>query len=73
MSSAARRIGNHTLTHFFTLHVGILPAALVVLLIVHLAVFRRHGVTAPANAQGVECFWPGQAFRDLVAGLIVSP
>lgn len=59
--------GNHTLTQFFTLHVGILPPLLIVLVIAHLAVFRRHGVTAPANARGEDYFYPAQAFRDMVA------
>ena len=40
--------GNHTLTRFYALHVWILPAALIVLLLVfHLALFRKHGVTHP--------------------------
>ena len=63
--------GNATLTRFYALHVAILPASLVVLLILHIAVFRRHGVTAPANAQGSEYFWPAQAFRDLVVCLLI--
>jgi ubiquinol-cytochrome c reductase cytochrome b subunit len=63
--------GNHTLTQFFTLHVGILPPLAVVLIIVHLYVFRRHGVTAPAGSRGSEVFWPGQAFRDLAACMLV--
>ncbi|MBM4072590.1 MAG: cytochrome B6 [Planctomycetes bacterium] len=63
--------GNHTLTHFYTLHVGILPPTLIVLVIAHLAVFRRHGVTSPRNAQGEDMFWPAQAFRDLVVSLII--
>jgi ubiquinol-cytochrome c reductase cytochrome b subunit len=63
--------GNHTLTRFYALHVGILPLTLIGLMVAHIAVFRRHGVTAPANAEGVEYFWPGQAFRDLLACLVV--
>lgn len=63
--------GHHTLTHFYALHVGILPPTLIVLVVAHLAVFRRHGVTAPQNAQGEDMFWPAQAFRDLVVSLII--
>ncbi len=51
--------GNHTLTHFYSLHVGVLPPLMIVLIIAHMAVFRRHGVTAPVNAQGG---------RDVLAG-----
>ena len=39
--------GNQTLTHFYALHVGILPPLLIVLLIAHVAIFRRHGITTP--------------------------
>ncbi len=63
--------GNHTLTRFFTLHVGILPPLTIVLIILHLAVFRRHGVTTPVNAKGEGWFWPEQAFRDLLVSLII--
>jgi len=63
--------GHHTLTRFFALHVAILPPLIVVLIIAHLAVFRRHGVTAPAGAEGEGWFWPDQAFRDMLASLIV--
>ena len=75
--------GNHTLTRFYALHVGLLPPLVIVLIIVHLAVFRRHGVThgippsaddpegkpAPSKADG--WFWPDQAFRDLLVGLLI--
>jgi ubiquinol-cytochrome c reductase cytochrome b subunit len=63
--------GHHTLTHFYSLHVGILPPLMIVLVIAHMAVFRRHGVTAPANAQGEGVFWPTQAFKDLLASLVI--
>jgi ubiquinol-cytochrome c reductase cytochrome b subunit len=63
--------GHHTLTHFYALHVGILPPLMIVLIIAHLAVFRRHGVTAPANAQGEGMFWPAQAFKDMVVSMII--
>jgi len=63
--------GHHTLTHFYALHVGILPPLLIVLLIAHIAIFRRHGITAPKNAQGEGVFWPDQAFRDLIVCLLI--
>jgi ubiquinol-cytochrome c reductase cytochrome b subunit len=61
--------GNHTLTRFYALHVAVLPLSLIALLVAHLAVFRRHGVTAPRGAEGGEYFWPGQAFKDLIVCL----
>jgi ubiquinol-cytochrome c reductase cytochrome b subunit len=63
--------GHHTLTRFFALHVGVLPALLIVLLVAHVAVFRRHGVTAPKGAEGEGWFWPDQAFRDMLVSLII--
>ncbi len=63
--------GNQTLTRFFALHVGVIPAALIVLLVMHIAVFRRHGVTAPKGAEGEAIFWPDQAFKDLLACMAV--
>jgi ubiquinol-cytochrome c reductase cytochrome b subunit len=63
--------GNQTLTRFYGLHVGLLPALLVVCLVAHIGLFRRHGVTAPANAHGIEQFWPKQVFFDVVASAVV--
>src|SRR5438067_3611232 len=63
--------GHHTLTRFYALHVGVLPPLMIVLIVAHLAVFRRHGVTAPKDAKGEDMFWPAQAFRDLVACLLI--
>jgi ubiquinol-cytochrome c reductase cytochrome b subunit len=63
--------GNQTLTRFYALHVGILPPLVIVLIIAHIVVFRRHGVTAPANAVGHGWFWPDQAFRDMVASMAI--
>ena len=63
--------GNHTLTRFFAFHVGLLPALFIIFLILHLTAFRRHGVTHPPNPTRQGIFWPDQAFRDLVACLVV--
>src|SRR5439155_6511869 len=95
--------GHHTLTRFYALHVGIMPPLVIVLIIAHLTVFRRHGVTfssdAPphpalspagergrgegaqrsaAYAEGVVpptsgdgWFWPDQAFKDMVASILI--
>jgi quinol-cytochrome oxidoreductase complex cytochrome b subunit/mono/diheme cytochrome c family protein len=63
--------GHQTLTHFYALHTGIIPPLLILVLVAHLAVFRRHGVTAPARAEGEGWFWPEQAFKDLIGSLII--
>lgn len=52
--------GHQTLTHFYALHVGILPPLVILLIILHLAAFRRHGVTAPK----VPAPLPGEAFPE---------
>lgn len=63
--------GHSTLTRFYALHVGVLPPLLIVLLIAHIAVFRKQGVTAPKGATGEGWFWPDQAFRDLLVSLAI--
>ncbi len=64
--------GHFTLTRFFALHAGVLPTALVLVVVAHIFLFRRHGVTAKKpeeRADGV--FWPDQVLRDAVACLAV--
>ncbi len=65
--------GNQTLTRFYALHVGVLPALLVIFLAVHVALSRRHHLTPPANAedQPVAPYWPEQMFRNLAFALLV--
>ena len=64
--------GHHTLTRFFALHAGVLPGLLIFFLVVHLALFRRHGLHArqPVKAPDAS-FWPDQVLRDGVAALAV--
>jgi quinol-cytochrome oxidoreductase complex cytochrome b subunit/mono/diheme cytochrome c family protein len=69
-------IGNLTLTRFFTIHGFLLPGLIIFLLVVHLYLFRQHGVT-PAWWQSAEQlkateepFWPRQAFKDGVLALL---
>ena len=38
--------GHYTLTRFFALHAGVLPGLLVFFLVLHVAIFRRHGIHA---------------------------
>lgn len=69
--------GNLTLTRFFAIHVFILPAALISLVVIHIALFRRHGIT-PKWGQSrerlherMQRFWPEQMFKDMVAMMVV--
>ena len=58
--------GNQTITRFYGLHVGVLPALMVMCVAAHVALFRRHGVTPPKNAhkRPTGHFWPEQMFMD---------
>ncbi|MEX0938967.1 MAG: cytochrome bc complex cytochrome b subunit [Pirellulales bacterium] len=64
--------GHHTLTRFFALHAGVLPGLLIAFLVIHLALFRRHGLCArnPDRAP-TTTFWPDQMLKDTVASLAV--
>ncbi len=62
--------GHHTLTRFFALHAGLLPGALVAFLVVHVVLFRRHGITPKQPYRKPEAtFWPDQVLQDSVAAL----
>jgi len=66
--------GTQTLTRFFAIHAGVLPALLIGLLVVHLALFRRHGITAKLSGRREgfrQDFWPDQVLKDAVACLAV--
>ncbi len=64
--------GHHTLTRFFAMHAGVLPGLLIFFVVLHVAIFRKHGIHAP-NPEGRpdEKFWPDQILKDGVACLAV--
>jgi ubiquinol-cytochrome c reductase cytochrome b subunit len=64
--------GHHTLTRFFALHAGVLPAATIALIVVHIYLFRRHGITPkkPLRKRDAK-FWPDQVLKDAVACMAV--
>jgi len=64
--------GHHTLTRFFALHAGVIPGLIVLLLVGHIYLFRRHGLTAKQPITKPDAaFWPDQVLRDTVACLAV--
>ena len=64
--------GHHTLSRFFALHAGVLPGAVIALLVGHIYLFRRHGITAKQPFQKPDAaFWPDQVLKDVVACLAV--
>jgi ubiquinol-cytochrome c reductase cytochrome b subunit len=63
-------LGNHTLTRFFSLHAGLLPLLLIVVIGLHIVVGRRHGLHAPDAQPGKDApYFPDQFFRDALACL----
>lgn len=73
LAQGGNSYGHHTLTRFFSLHAGMLPALLTLFLALHVYVFRRHGITVPHSAEGkpVDTFWPRQVLYDAVGCLVV--
>jgi ubiquinol-cytochrome c reductase cytochrome b subunit len=65
--------GSLTLTRFYALHVVVLPGLLVLLVLAHLALFRKHGVTPPVGAdlRKTDAFFPKQLGKDVAAALVV--
>ncbi len=64
--------GHHTLTRFFALHAGVLPAAVIAVIGGHVYLFRKHGLKSKKPHKRPDgWFWPDQIFRDAVACLAV--
>jgi ubiquinol-cytochrome c reductase cytochrome b subunit len=65
--------GQATLTRFYVLHVGVLPATLVLLVTMHVALFRKHGATPPAGADlsKKSVFYPDQLARDVLFAVLI--
>jgi quinol-cytochrome oxidoreductase complex cytochrome b subunit/cytochrome c len=69
-------MGNLTLTRFFTLHTFLLPGLVILLIVVHLYLFRLHGVTpnwwqsAKQLKAREEPFWPRQVYMDVILAVL---
>jgi ubiquinol-cytochrome c reductase cytochrome b subunit len=64
--------GHHTLTRFFALHAGVLPGLVILFIVGHVYLFRKHGLTAAEPKRKPDCaFWPDQVLKDVVACLAV--
>ena len=66
-------IGALTLTRWYAVHVIFLPAALVGLVVLHLVLMRRHGISGPVRPHdGTPMpFYPWQAARDTAVVSVV--
>ena len=64
--------GHHTLTRFFALHAGVLPASLVALVVAHIYLFRKHGIhVKEPRPKRDSYFWPDKVLKDAIACLAV--
>ncbi|HSC26199.1 MAG TPA: cytochrome b N-terminal domain-containing protein [Vicinamibacterales bacterium] len=66
-------IGALTLTRWYAAHVIFLPAALLLLVVVHLALMRRHGISGPVRPRDGAAlpFYPFHAARDVAVVVVV--
>lgn len=67
-------MGQLTLSRFFVQHVAILPAILLLVVILHLIAFRRFGSAGawkPPKRRRSGQFWPDQALKDALVGVLV--
>lgn len=67
-------IGALTLTRWYSAHVIFLPAALILLIVAHLVLMRRQGISGPVRprAGSPAPFFPSQAARDVTMVLLVT-
>jgi ubiquinol-cytochrome c reductase cytochrome b subunit len=64
--------GHHTLTRFFALHAGLLPALMMAFIVAHVYVFRRHGIKFKEPKRAADThFWVDQLLKDAIACLAV--
>lgn len=67
----------NTLSRFYILHAAVLPATMILLLIVHIAIIRLHGVTEfqfedkPPEEPDEFNFFPDHFYTELIIGLIL--
>ena len=71
--SGGSAIGALTLTRWYSAHIIFLPAALVLLVGLHLVLMRRQGISGPVRprAGSPTPFFPSQAARDVTMVLLV--
>ena len=63
--------GNQTLTRLYGLHVGLLPLLLILGLLGHWLLARRHGLSGPDGHPRDEAYWPAQTFYNTAAVALV--
>ena len=63
--------GNLTLTRFYGLHVVVLPAIVLIAVVGHVWIARRHGATARVEGLPAVRRWPAQSARNVAAMAVV--
>jgi quinol-cytochrome oxidoreductase complex cytochrome b subunit len=77
MLLAGEVYNEHTLPRFYILHAAVLPVTLILLLIVHIAFIRMHGVTEfrfedePTEGPQHYNFFPDHLYTELCIGLVL--
>lgn len=67
----------HTLSRFYIVHAAILPASMILLLVVHVALIRMHGVTElrfaddPVDKPAHFNFFPDHLYTEIIVGLVL--
>src|SRR5580704_12063963 len=68
LGSEGGAIGVVTFARFYAVHVLLLPPLVMILVLIHLILVRRHGVAASADdVKPKKKFYPEQVFKDTVA------
>jgi ubiquinol-cytochrome c reductase cytochrome b subunit len=68
LAGSSNGIGVLTFSRFYTVHTMLLPATMVFLILVHVALVRRHGITPSSSDENKsQKFYPKQALRDVAA------
>lgn len=67
------QIGALTLTRWYAAHVILLPAVVVMIVVLHLVLMRRHGISGPVRPRSGApiTFYPYQAARDVMVVTVV--
>ena len=66
-------LGSLTLLRWYAVHVFLLPASLIVFVLAHLFLMRRHGISGALKPVpgGPKPFYPYHALKDTIAGALV--
>ncbi len=69
MAIGGNEYGNLTLTRFYALHVVVLPAIMLLGIVGHVVLARRHGPTPLRQVEDAERVprWPSQSLRNVIA------